>query len=363
MDGELEAHEAERAIRALLRAARSSKRTWSVYHVIGDAMRGTGAAQPRGSPAQHRGASTAQPTVLAPAPRASQGTRRAHRPRGGGLGGHGRRGRMDRLAGRALPGAGRQASRAVASRRWPACSQRRGRRCPVAARRRCARPCRRSTCRTTSRPIARCPSPDLYRPVANQRARSRLDEALAVRGRRWLPGPRAGHRVHRRPPARPPVHRRIRSPGCSAPPRPRAPTSYAGTFVHSNGERTSTVRITHVIVGGEEHERIEPLDGPPLRDRAPQRRDVLLLPGREDGAPRPARHRALLPLDAAGRSRRDRGELRREARQARSACWATMCQWIRLEPQGRAALRAAPVLGGRTPASCCAPRPSTRRTR
>ena len=39
--------------------------------------------------------------------------------------------------------------------------------------------------------------------------------------------------------------------------------SYSGTFVHSNGDRTSTVRITHVNVGGEEHERIEPLDGPP----------------------------------------------------------------------------------------------------
>jgi sigma-E factor negative regulatory protein RseB len=40
--------------------------------------------------------------------------------------------------------------------------------------------------------------------------------------------------------------------------------SYAGTFVHTNGDRTSTVRITHVSVNGDEHERIEPLDGPPL---------------------------------------------------------------------------------------------------
>jgi sigma-E factor negative regulatory protein RseB len=39
--------------------------------------------------------------------------------------------------------------------------------------------------------------------------------------------------------------------------------SYAGTFVHSNGERTSTIRVTHVNVGNEEHERIEALDGPP----------------------------------------------------------------------------------------------------
>ncbi|MBC8021598.1 MAG: MucB/RseB C-terminal domain-containing protein, partial [Burkholderiales bacterium] len=39
-------------------------------------------------------------------------------------------------------------------------------------------------------------------------------------------------------------------------------TSFAGTFVHTNGDRTSTVRITHAIVGSDEHERIEPLDGP-----------------------------------------------------------------------------------------------------
>lgn len=39
--------------------------------------------------------------------------------------------------------------------------------------------------------------------------------------------------------------------------------SYSGTFVHSNGERTSTVRVTHVTVNGDEHERIEALDGPP----------------------------------------------------------------------------------------------------
>lgn len=37
--------------------------------------------------------------------------------------------------------------------------------------------------------------------------------------------------------------------------------SYEGTYVHTNGERVSTVRITHVMSGSEEHERIEPLDG------------------------------------------------------------------------------------------------------
>ena len=37
--------------------------------------------------------------------------------------------------------------------------------------------------------------------------------------------------------------------------------SYEGTYVHTNGDRTSTVRVTHLNNGGEEYERIEPLDG------------------------------------------------------------------------------------------------------
>ena len=38
-------------------------------------------------------------------------------------------------------------------------------------------------------------------------------------------------------------------------------SSYEGTYVHTNGDRTSTVRITHMNANGEEVERIEPLDG------------------------------------------------------------------------------------------------------
>ena len=37
--------------------------------------------------------------------------------------------------------------------------------------------------------------------------------------------------------------------------------SYEGVYVHTNGDRTSTVRVTHINSSGEEHERIEPLDG------------------------------------------------------------------------------------------------------
>jgi sigma-E factor negative regulatory protein RseB len=36
--------------------------------------------------------------------------------------------------------------------------------------------------------------------------------------------------------------------------------SYEGIYVHINGERTATIKVTHVNAGGEEHERIEPLD-------------------------------------------------------------------------------------------------------
>lgn len=39
-------------------------------------------------------------------------------------------------------------------------------------------------------------------------------------------------------------------------------TNYAGTYVHTNGERTSTLRVSHVFAGGVEHERIDALDGP-----------------------------------------------------------------------------------------------------
>lgn len=39
-------------------------------------------------------------------------------------------------------------------------------------------------------------------------------------------------------------------------------TSYSGIFVHTNGERTSTVRIAHAMIDGIEHERVEPLEGP-----------------------------------------------------------------------------------------------------
>ncbi len=40
-------------------------------------------------------------------------------------------------------------------------------------------------------------------------------------------------------------------------------SSYVGTFVHVNGDRISTVRVTHVNASGDENERIEALDGSP----------------------------------------------------------------------------------------------------
>jgi sigma-E factor negative regulatory protein RseB len=38
--------------------------------------------------------------------------------------------------------------------------------------------------------------------------------------------------------------------------------TYSGTVMHVQGERTTTSRITHVLIRGSEHERIESLDGP-----------------------------------------------------------------------------------------------------
>lgn len=39
-------------------------------------------------------------------------------------------------------------------------------------------------------------------------------------------------------------------------------TTYAGTVLHLAGDRASSTRVTHLFIGGVEHERIEWLDGP-----------------------------------------------------------------------------------------------------
>lgn len=39
-------------------------------------------------------------------------------------------------------------------------------------------------------------------------------------------------------------------------------TNYAGTVMHLQGERAATSRVTHIFIGGSEHEKIESLDGP-----------------------------------------------------------------------------------------------------
>jgi len=64
MDGELEAHEAERAIRTVC-GSEELKQKWQEYHLIGDALRGD---DPHGAAACRRimAALEAEPTVLAP---------------------------------------------------------------------------------------------------------------------------------------------------------------------------------------------------------------------------------------------------------------------------------------------------------
>lgn len=64
MDGELEAHEAGRVVQACC-ASEEQKRTWYVYHVIGDAMRGQ-APRVSGFPDRTLEALREQPTVLGP---------------------------------------------------------------------------------------------------------------------------------------------------------------------------------------------------------------------------------------------------------------------------------------------------------
>jgi sigma-E factor negative regulatory protein RseB len=82
--------------------------------------------------------------------------------------------------------------------------------------------------------------------------------AMVVTGGRWLPALALGVAcgTHAAPASEPlALLQRAAQAARSA--------SFSGTFVHTNGDRTSTVRITHVNVSGEEHERVEPLDGPP----------------------------------------------------------------------------------------------------
>jgi len=72
MDGEAPAQEAETAIRSCS-SSQEQKQTWLVYHAIGDAMRGQ-APRALALPTKVIEALKAQPTVLAPKPRALEST-------------------------------------------------------------------------------------------------------------------------------------------------------------------------------------------------------------------------------------------------------------------------------------------------
>ena len=246
MDGELEAHEAERAIRSCC-ASSEAARTWHDYHLIGDVMRAGSRTRIGHRRARARSRSSTEPAILAPRRaharvhlrRAWRSPRPPRSPRSAWSAGS---------AARAAPGPPRS--------RW---SPRTRSRDPAGRRH---RPRPRRTPLDVQDYLAahrQLPSPDLYRPVEQPgHRRPRLDDRRG--GRRAcagvLPALALGFACARRPPA--PT---IRSPGCSAPPQAARSVTYAGIFVHTNGERTSTVRITHLNQGGEEHERIEPLDG------------------------------------------------------------------------------------------------------
>ena len=63
MDGELEPHEAERAIRACCGGEETSQ-TWQTYHLIGDVLRG-GKPHPTGTAERVRKALAAEPAIIA----------------------------------------------------------------------------------------------------------------------------------------------------------------------------------------------------------------------------------------------------------------------------------------------------------
>ena len=98
MDGELEAHDAERTIGSCC-ASEEQKKTWYLYHAIGDAMRGQ-APRRLALPTGVIESLKTQPTVLAPKRRLETTFARIAL-RGRRLGRDDRRGRMDRHAGRA----------------------------------------------------------------------------------------------------------------------------------------------------------------------------------------------------------------------------------------------------------------------
>ncbi len=83
--------------------------------------------------------------------------------------------------------------------------------------------------------------------------------ALRAAGRHWLPAAALGMACAAAvaaPPENDPVAWLQRAVQAAR------TTSYAGTYVHTNGERTSTIRVTHVFANGVEHERVDALDGP-----------------------------------------------------------------------------------------------------
>ncbi len=74
--------------------------------------------------------------------------------------------------------------------------------------------------------------------------------------------------------------------------------TYTGTYVHTTDDRMSTSRVTHAVFGGDEHERIETLDGP-LREFVRRNEETAMHhAGGEDGPARPPHYCALLSLAA-----------------------------------------------------------------
>ncbi len=115
------------------------------------------------------------------------------------------------------------------------------------------------------------PSPEFYRQVSNQ-APAAPDEGRDFAGQTPLASAAlalgAACGAAAAPPGNDPLEwlQRAAQAARSA--------SYSGTYAHSNGDRTSTIRVTHIAVGNDEQERIEPSTGRPTRSS--RRNDEML---------------------------------------------------------------------------------------
>jgi sigma-E factor negative regulatory protein RseB len=108
--------------------------------------------------------------------------------------------------------------------------------------------------------------------------------------------------------------------------------TYEGIYVHANGDRTSTIRVTHLNHNGEEHERIEPLDGANPIEIVRHNDEMYCRFGCEDGPARSAHHNRFFPaiLSASAETIAVSYEVNLGKTER---VLGFECQWIKLDPR------------------------------